>query len=182
MALNGINSFRNAVHHSTVILQRPLAKLLVTPKKYLGKLQVVMFMFIKKMDNSSVKKLEKRINNLEQSKKKADEENQLLLFILSNEIDSNDLNNLRELLSEKKLTEILTEFVDRKQDGQILNDELSNLSSKFKYSEEMIEEQEKEAKTKQAIMNYLENKIKEQEESITKQKTIEDLKEMVNSN
>ncbi|CAG8707603.1 10437_t:CDS:1, partial [Funneliformis mosseae] len=57
-----------------------------------------------------LKDLNKKIKELLQSKKKADNENQLLHSFLLNEIGSNDLDNLKELLAERKLTEILAEL------------------------------------------------------------------------
>ncbi|CAG8697197.1 10234_t:CDS:2, partial [Funneliformis mosseae] len=97
-----------------------------------------------------LKDLNKRIKNLEQSKKKADGENQLLLSFLLNEIGSKDLDNLKELLAGQKLTEILAELDNRKQEIQKVNldlkitrEELSNVS---------VKAQEKEVKAKQEII------------------------------
>ncbi|CAG8631507.1 3449_t:CDS:1 [Funneliformis mosseae] len=108
-------------------------------------------MILKHNLEKHLKYLNKRIKDLEQSKKKADDENQLLLSFLLNEIGSKDLDNLKELLAGHKLTEILAELDNRKREVQNLNFELSNVSAQFKYSEEKIKAQEKEEDKKSKV-------------------------------
>ncbi|CAG8601221.1 15995_t:CDS:2 [Funneliformis mosseae] len=108
-------------------------------------------MVLKHNLKKDLKDLNERIKDLEQSKKKSNDENQLLLSFLSNEIGSNDLNDLRNLLAGQKLTEILAELENRKQvmqnfniDLAIKREELSNVGSLSKYFKEQIKAQEKE--------------------------------------
>ncbi|CAG8736125.1 10764_t:CDS:1, partial [Funneliformis mosseae] len=86
--------------------------------------------------------LDDRIKELKQSKKKADEKNQLLHSFLLNDIGSKDLDYLRELLNGQQLIKILAELDDRRQDIKglkydlnIKNEELSKLSSQLEYFE-----------------------------------------------
>ncbi|CAI2178259.1 1608_t:CDS:2, partial [Funneliformis geosporum] len=69
-------------------------------------------MVLKESHEKTLKDLKKRINDLDQSKKEADEKNLSLLSFLCNEIGSKDLDNLRELLAGKKLIELLSELDD----------------------------------------------------------------------
>ncbi|CAI2189252.1 19561_t:CDS:1 [Funneliformis geosporum] len=115
--------------------------------------------------NKTLKDLENRINELEESKKIYKEENQLLFTFLFDELGSSDLDNLRELLAGKKLTEIIDESENRRREIQNLTSkkgESSNLSFQFKYLEEKINEHEKEAKAKQETINDLEELVREQ--------------------
>ncbi|CAG8674889.1 1142_t:CDS:2, partial [Funneliformis mosseae] len=116
------------------------------------------------------------IKELELSKKKVDDEIQLLYSFLLNEIGSKDLDNLKELLAGRKLTEILSELDNRKQviqnldsDLTIKREELSNVCSQSKYFEEKTKTQEKEANTKKEIINMLEKTIKKRDEEYREQ-------------
>ncbi|CAG8688647.1 3300_t:CDS:2, partial [Funneliformis mosseae] len=106
---------------------------------------------------SNLKDLKEIIKDLE----KADEDNQFTLNFLRDEIGSDDLDNLKELLGGRKLTEILAELSDRKQDVIILNNhlitkekELLKLNSQLKYLEEKVKEREE-------AINVLEERNKE---------------------
>ncbi|CAG8669723.1 13866_t:CDS:1, partial [Funneliformis mosseae] len=127
-------------------------------------------MVLKQNLEKDLKNLNKRFKDLEQSKKKADDENQLLLSFLLNEIGSNDLDNLKELLAGQKLTEILAELDSRKQEIQNLSFDLTitreNVGAQSKDFEEKI-------KAKQETINTLEEIIKERDEDVrTKQEII----------
>ncbi|CAG8516296.1 4943_t:CDS:2 [Funneliformis mosseae] len=124
-------------------------------------------MVLKQNSEKALKDLEKKIKGLELSKKKANDENQLLLSFLMNELGSKDLDNLRKLLSGRKLTEILVELDERKNDVQNLNfdltikrEELTNVISQTKFLEEKIKEREQEVKDKQETIIDLEEKFK----------------------
>ncbi|CAI2166019.1 40_t:CDS:2 [Funneliformis geosporum] len=69
-------------------------------------------MNLKNNPENSLKVLVNESKDLKQSKMKYDDENQLLLSFLLNEIGSKDLDNLRELLAGRKLTEILISCTD----------------------------------------------------------------------
>ncbi|CAG8636158.1 6017_t:CDS:2, partial [Funneliformis mosseae] len=144
--------------------------------------------------NKSYKDLENKIKELEQSKRKSDEENQLLLSFLLNElgINFNDLDNLRELLAGQKITEILAKFENIRQENLNLTakiEKFSNLNSQFKYLERKFNEHEEKAKAKQKTIikvreeqtketiKIFEETIKEQKESKAQQETINALKE-----
>ncbi|CAG8734943.1 8069_t:CDS:2, partial [Funneliformis mosseae] len=103
----------------------------------------------------ALKNSEKRFKELEQSKKEADDENQLLLSFLLNEIGSKDIENLKKLLAGQKLIEILTELDVRKQDiqSEVKIKEQEKSQCKITELEETIGEQENKVKSMNETIN-----------------------------
>ena len=131
--------------------------------------------------NRTLENLKNRIKELEQGKKKSDDENRLLHTFLLNEIGSKELDNLRKLLAGQKLTEILAELEERRQEVQNLNfdlkimrEEFSKLRSQFKDLEKEVKMREEETENKQKNILVLEERVRRQDE-ITKSK-----KEIIN--
>ncbi|CAG8632168.1 5462_t:CDS:1 [Funneliformis mosseae] len=96
--------------------------------------------------NKTLENLKNRIKELEQGKKKSDDENRLLHTFLLNEIGSKELDNLRILLAGQKLTEILAELEERRQEVHNLNFDLKIMREEFSKLRSQFKDLEKEVK------------------------------------